>query len=69
MSTGTHTLDLANEAVPPADGILSCVTLRDDRIMAIVLGFGQGQGLSEHTAGKAGNAFLRDVRCQRWPER
>ena len=45
-STYTHILDLAKEAEPPADGILSRTIFQDDRIKAVVFGFGQGQELS-----------------------
>src|SRR4051794_41634781 len=48
----THILDLVREAEPPADGILSCTVFQDDRLKAVVFGFGQGQELSEHTAAK-----------------
>ena len=48
----THILDLAREAEPPADGILSRTVFQDDLIKAVVFGFGQGQELSEHTAAK-----------------
>ena len=48
----THILDLAKEAEPPADGILSRTVFQDERIKAVVFGFGQGQELSEHTAAK-----------------
>ena len=48
----THFLDLAKEAEPPADGILSKTIYQDDQIKAVVFGFGQGQELSEHTASK-----------------
>ena len=48
----THILDLAKEAEPPADGILSRTIYQDDRLKAVVFGFGQGQELSEHTASK-----------------
>lgn len=51
MSTPwTCFLDLAREAEPPADGILSRTLYQDDRVKAIVFGFGAGQELSEHTA-------------------
>jgi quercetin dioxygenase-like cupin family protein len=46
----TYFLDLAREAEPPPDGILSRTLHQDDRLKAIVFGFGQGQELSEHTA-------------------
>ena len=39
-------------AVAPADGILSRTIFEDNRIKAVVFGFGQGQELSEHTAAK-----------------
>ena len=48
----THILDLAKEAEPPADGILSRTVFQNDRLKAVVFGFGQGQELSEHTAAK-----------------
>lgn len=35
-----------------ADGILSRTIFQDDRIKAVLFGFGQGQELSEHTAAK-----------------
>jgi len=50
MTTYTHILDLAQEAEPPADDILSRTVFQDDRIKAVVFGFGQGQELSEHKA-------------------
>jgi quercetin dioxygenase-like cupin family protein len=52
MTTHTHILDIAKEAEPPADGILSRTIFQDDKIKAAVFGFGQGQELSEHTATK-----------------
>lgn len=52
MTGYTHILDLAQEAVPPQDGILSKTIYQDDRIKAVLFGFGQGQELSEHTAAK-----------------
>jgi quercetin dioxygenase-like cupin family protein len=48
----THILDLAKEAEPPADGILSRTIYQDDQLKAVVFGFGSGQELSEHTASK-----------------
>jgi quercetin dioxygenase-like cupin family protein len=48
----THIYDLAKEAEPPADGILSRTVYQDHQIKAVVFGFGQGQELSEHTAPK-----------------
>lgn len=58
MSNYTHILDLAQEAEPPADGILSRTIHEDDRIKAVVFGFGQGQELSEHTAAKPAMLFF-----------
>jgi len=52
MTTYTHILDLAKEAEPPADGKVSKIVFEDDRIKAVVFGFGQNQGLSEHKAAK-----------------
>ena len=58
MTTYTHILDLAKEAEPPADGILSKTIYQDGQIKAVVFGFGQGQGLSEHTAAKPAMLFF-----------
>src|SRR3984957_19336611 len=58
MTTYTHILDLAKEAEPPADGILSKTIYQDDQIKAVVFGFGQGQELSEHTAAKPAILFF-----------
>lgn len=52
MTKYTHILNLAKEAEPPADGILSRTIFQDDRVKAVIFGFGQGQELSEHTASK-----------------
>lgn len=60
MSSYTHIVDLAKEAEPPADGILSRTVFQDDRIKAVVFGFGTGQELSEHTAAKP--AFMYFVK-------
>jgi quercetin dioxygenase-like cupin family protein len=57
-TTYTHILDLAKEAEPPADGILSRTIFQDDRVKAVVFGFGQGQELSEHTAAKPAMLFF-----------
>ena len=51
-TTYTHILDLVKEAEPPADGKMSKIVFEDDRIKAVVFGFSQNQGLSEHTAAK-----------------
>jgi quercetin dioxygenase-like cupin family protein len=58
MTTYTHILDLAKEAEPPADGILSRTIFQDDKLKAVVFGFGQGQELSEHTAAKPAMLFF-----------
>src|SRR5436305_14760177 len=58
MTTYTHILDLAKEAGPPADGILSRTVFQDGRMQAVVFGFGQGQELSEHTAAKPAMLFF-----------
>jgi quercetin dioxygenase-like cupin family protein len=49
-ATYTQILDLAREAVPPEDGVLSRTVFDDERVKAVIFGFGQGQELSEHTA-------------------
>ena len=54
----THFLDVASEAQPPEQGILSRSIYNDDRIKAVVFGFGQGQELSEHTASKPAMLFF-----------
>jgi quercetin dioxygenase-like cupin family protein len=41
--------DLAQEAQPPDKGILSRTICNDDRVKAVIFGFGQGEELSEHT--------------------
>lgn len=58
MTSYTHILDLAAEVEPPADGILSRTIFQDDRVKAVVFGFGQGQELSEHTAAKPAMLFF-----------
>jgi quercetin dioxygenase-like cupin family protein len=54
----THILDLAKEAEPPADGIVSRTIFQDDWVNVVVFGFGQGQELSEHTAAKPAMLFF-----------
>jgi quercetin dioxygenase-like cupin family protein len=49
-STYTHIDDLAKEAHPPANGILSRTLYKDERIKAEIFGFAPGEELSEHTA-------------------
>jgi quercetin dioxygenase-like cupin family protein len=51
MSTAyTYIADLAREVEPPVDGILSRTLYNNDRVKAVIFGFGAGQELSEHTA-------------------
>ena len=45
-----HINDLAKEAQPPEKGILSRTLYNDERVKAVLFGFGQGEELSEHTA-------------------
>lgn len=49
-TTYTHFSDLVKEAQPPANGILSRTLYNDERVKAVLFGFGQGEELSEHTA-------------------
>ncbi|MCO6457425.1 MAG: cupin domain-containing protein [Pirellulaceae bacterium] len=58
MTIYTHILDLAKEAEPPANGILSRTVFQDDQIKAVIFGFGQGEELSEHTAAKLAMMFF-----------
>lgn len=46
----THFADIARQAEPPDDGILSRTVFVDEKVKAVVFGFGAGQELSEHTA-------------------
>ena len=46
----TFIADLLTEAEPPEDGILSRTIHNDERVKAVLFGFGAGQELSEHTA-------------------
>ena len=57
-ATHHHILDLAKEAEPPVDGILSKTIFQDEQIKAVVFGFGQGQELSQHTAAKPAMLFF-----------
>lgn len=57
-TTYTHILDLAREAEPPADGILSRTVFQDERLKAVVFGFGAGQELTEHTSAKPAMLFF-----------
>lgn len=42
--------DLLSEIVPPADGTLSRVLYRDERIRLVGFGFDAGQELTEHSS-------------------
>lgn len=46
----TYIANLAAEAEPPPNGILSRTLFNDDHVKAVIFGFGQGEELSEHTA-------------------
>ena len=51
MSTPyTHISDLASQAQPPEGGILSRTLYNDERVKAVLFGFGAGEELSEHTS-------------------
>jgi quercetin dioxygenase-like cupin family protein len=45
-----HIVNLASAVLPPEDGIISRTIHNDERLKAVVFGFGSGQELSEHTA-------------------
>jgi quercetin dioxygenase-like cupin family protein len=62
-SSYTHFLDVATEAQPPENGILSRTIYSDDRIKAVVFGFAAGEELSEHTASMP--AILHFLRARR----
>ncbi len=50
MTDYTLLVDLAKEVQPPDKGILSRTLHNDDRVKAVIFGFGPGEELSEHTA-------------------
>lgn len=54
----TFLADLAKEAAPPGDGILSRTVYQDDRLKAVLFGFAAGEELSEHTAAKPAMLFF-----------
>ena len=56
----THIANLAAQAEPPAQGILSRTIHNDEQLKAVVFGFDQGQELTEHTASKP--AILQIIR-------
>ena len=45
-TTYTHIFDLAKEAEPPADGILSRTLFQDERVKVVLFGFSAAQELS-----------------------
>jgi quercetin dioxygenase-like cupin family protein len=45
-------INLMEAVSPPTDGIISRTVYQDDRLKAVMFGFGAGQELSEHTASK-----------------
>jgi len=45
-------VQLLETVSPPEDGIMSRTVYQDDRLKAVLFGFGAGQELSEHTASK-----------------
>ena len=66
MTTYTHISDLAKEAQPPEKGILSRTIFNDEKIKAVIFGFGQGEELSEHTASMpAILQFIQGVRSEK----
>ena len=48
--SAAHIVNLAAAVAPPEDGIISRTIHNDERLKAVVFGFGSGQELSEHTA-------------------
>ena len=60
MTTYPHFLDLAKEAEPPADGILSKAIYQDDQIKAVVFG-----GIDLMAVQSEGMAFIRLLRFKR----
>jgi quercetin dioxygenase-like cupin family protein len=45
-------VNLLEVVTPPADGIISRTIYQDERLKAVMFGFGTDQELSEHTASK-----------------
>jgi quercetin dioxygenase-like cupin family protein len=52
LAEAAQVIELAKAASPPPDGIISRTIYQDDRLKAVLFGFGVGQELSEHTASK-----------------
>ncbi len=60
MTTYTHILDLAREAEPPADGILSRTIFQGDQIKAVLFGFGYAAHDEQHNSAIALKEFLEE---------
>ena len=45
-------INLSEAVLPQSDGIISRTVYQDERLKAVMFGFGAGQELSEHTASK-----------------
>ena len=56
----TQIANLAAQAEPPAEGILSRTIYNDEQLKAVVFGFDQHQELTEHTASNP--AILQIIR-------
>ena len=50
MLNYTRIEDVASEVEPPPDGIISRTLYNDDRLKAVIFGFGKGQELSDYAA-------------------
>ena len=48
----SQVVQLLDSVSPPEDGIISRTVYQDERLKAVLFGFGAGQELSEHTASK-----------------
>lgn len=51
-SQSPQIVNLLTSVAPPDDGIISRTVFEDERVKAVMFGFGTGQELSEHTASK-----------------
>lgn len=45
-------VSLLETVIPPVDGIISRTVYQDEKLKAVLFGFGAGQELSEHTSAK-----------------
>jgi quercetin dioxygenase-like cupin family protein len=52
LPADAQVIELAKAVSPPVDGIISRTIYQDDRVKAVLFGFGALQELSEHTASK-----------------